>query len=159
MPCVSTPEDGRAIRCEDATTTAHGRFRSCRSSSRTRVARPLVCSTRGVVLRPRERPRRARELRVIEVEHLGHELERPSTILGSVRAARVLEELERLLERRQDDDWLGLGFRLGLGLPPATRDRDEGQDEAGGSEKPGENDRGPAGAGSARSGTSPRGMR
>ena len=90
---------------------------------------------------------------MIEVEHLGDELERASPVLRSVRATRVLEELERLLERREDDDRLGLGFRLGLGLLPATRDRDDGEHDAGGSEEPAST-RGPAGAGSARSGTS-----
>src|SRR6185503_1746995 len=58
----------------------------------------------GVVLRPRERSSRARELGVVEVEDLGNELERPPTVLGAVRAARILEELERLLERREHDD-------------------------------------------------------
>ena len=54
---------------------------------------------------------------MIEVEDLGHQLECASPILRSVRLDCVLEQLERLLERRQDDDWLGLGFRLGARAP------------------------------------------
>jgi len=49
---------------------------------------------------------------VVEVEHLRHELERAPAILGPVRAAGVLEEFERLLERREDDDRLGGGHEL-----------------------------------------------
>src|SRR6185436_11932404 len=56
-----------------------------------------------VVLRPGERARRACQLRVVEVEDLGDELERAATILRPVRTARVLEQLEGLLERREDD--------------------------------------------------------
>ena len=112
--CVSTP-DSRAGRCRrGARLRAHDRSRSSSTASarrhaRTRVARPLVCSMRRIVLRPRKRRAHARASSGwSRSEHLGDELERASPILGSVRAARVLEELERLLERREHDDRLGL---------------------------------------------------
>ena len=68
-----------------------------------------------IVFRPGERARRACELRMSRVQHLRDQFERAPSVLHPVRATRVLEELERLLERRILLR-LGLGFRLGLGL-------------------------------------------
>src|SRR5262245_50406948 len=109
-----------------------------------------------VVLRPGERACRARELRMVEIEDLGDELERAPPLLRAVgappvvdeladlddelqrapptlravAAPRVVEQLERLLERREHDH--GLGFRLGLrhALLLAARDGDERQHQA-----------------------------
>ncbi len=62
---------------------------------------------------------------MLDVEHLGDELERAASVLHAVRATRVLEQLERLLERRERGQRLGLGFRLGLRFGSSSRDRDE----------------------------------
>ena len=75
---------------------------------------------------------------MLEVQHLGDELERSSPILGPVRPARVLEQLERLLERREHDHRLGLRFRFRLGLVAPPWDRDEREGDPGRGEEEGE---------------------
>ena len=62
---------------------------------------------------------------MLDVEHLGDELERAAPVLYPVGATRILEQLERLLEGREGRQRLGLRFRLGLGLGSTSWDRDE----------------------------------
>ena len=70
------------------------------------------------ILGPRQCACRARELGVVVDEHLGDELEGAAPLLGSVRAIRVLEEHQSLLERRERDLRLGLRLRPGGGAGP-----------------------------------------
>src|SRR6266508_5607320 len=68
-------------------------------------------------LGPREPPRGAGELRVLPLERVGDELERAPPVGGAVLGRRLLEEGERLNERRQRRLGRELHDRLGRLLP------------------------------------------